>query len=210
MSTTKKVSKKAVALNISGTPPSQVIVNATHYVTSMTGNAHFPNPSPALPAVSAQITALQAAYDLSLTRAKGSVGKMHLELKKLDILLKALAAYVESVANADPDNASIIIKLSGMTEKKPANRGPKIFSAKAGKTPGTALLNCKAQSRAVYVYQETTDPATATSWTTVYTGITAKFLKTGLISGTRYYFRYAVIIKGLQSDWSPVVNLVIQ
>jgi hypothetical protein len=175
----------------------------------MTGNAHFPNPNPALSAVSAQANVLQAAYDLSQTRAKGSVGKMHLEVKKLDILLKVLAAYVESVANADPDNASIIINAAGMTEKKPTQHPPKVFSAKAGKAVGTALLNCKAQSRAVYVYQETTDPATAASWTTVYTGITAKFLKTGLISGTRYYFRYAVIIKGLQSDWSPVVNLVI-
>jgi hypothetical protein len=209
MSTTKKVAKKSVALSLSRTPPPQLITNALHYITCMTSNAHFPNPLPALTTVSAQIAALQPAYDLSLTRAKGSVGKMHLEVKKLDILLKALAAYVESIANVDPDNASNIISSSGMPEKKTSPRAPKIFTAKAGKAPGSAVLNCKAQSRAAYLYQVTTDPATV-SWETIYAGITAKFLKTGLISGTRYYFRYATVVKGLQNAWSPVVNLVIQ
>jgi len=92
-----------VALGTSKIPVTQLIANTRHYVTSMTGNTHFPTPSPDLASVTTQVNLLETDYNISLTRVKGSVSKMRAEQKKLIIQLKALAAYVESVANADPD-----------------------------------------------------------------------------------------------------------
>jgi hypothetical protein len=208
MSAKLKVRKKKVALLISKLTTPQLIANARHIVLSMTGNALFPSPVPALPGIDAEATALETAYGVSLTRAKGSSDKMHTERKMLSASLVSLANYVESVANANPDNTSHIISSAGMTEKKPSVRVPKGFTVKAGKDPGTAKISAQAIKRGIYVYEMTTDPATANSWAMIYTGNTVKYLKTGLSSGTRYYFRYAVITAGVQGNWSPVVNLM--
>jgi hypothetical protein len=116
---------------------------------------------------------------------------------------------VETIANADADNAAIIIGSSGFALKKPAVHGPKLFTVKPGKASGSVNLDSKAAKGAVYVYEMTTDPNTPASWANIYIGKTTRFLKTGLSSGQRYYFRVAVIIKGVQQPWSPVVNVVI-
>jgi hypothetical protein len=209
MSTKQKVKKKLVALGLSHATPPQQIVNAKHYVQSMTGNADFPSPSPTLATVSAQVAALEAAYDLSLTRARGTVGAMHVQLQTLNNLLKALAAYVENIANADPANASKIIAGAGMNEHKAPVKAPKTFTVRNGKVKGEVILNSKAVVRGTYIYEMTTDPNTASSWQAIFTGNTVRFVKTGLISATHYYFRVAVILKGVQGDWSPVLDLVV-
>ncbi|HEV7230707.1 MAG TPA: fibronectin type III domain-containing protein, partial [Bacteroidia bacterium] len=127
----------------------------------------------------------------------------------LALSLKTLSGYVEGIANLDPVNAENIIISAGMAVKKPSVHGPKLFTAKPGKAAGSVNLDSKAEKGAVYVYEMTTDPNTPASWTNIYIGKTTKFLKTGLSSGQRYYFRVAVIIKGVQEPWSPVVNVVI-
>jgi hypothetical protein len=76
MSTTPKLPKKSVALGLSKQSVPQIIASSDHYVTSMTGNAHFPVPTPTLAAVSAQVLVLTAAYNTALTRAKGASNKM--------------------------------------------------------------------------------------------------------------------------------------
>jgi hypothetical protein len=209
MSTKPKLVKKSVALGLSRLTVPQTIASSDHYVTCMTGNAHFPNPNPSLAVVSAQIAVLSAAYSTSLTKVKGSANKMHVELLALHVLLKGLAGYVETMANADPVNAENIINSSGMPVKKPSPKPPKIFTAVARKTPGVVRLNSKATLRASYVYEMTTDPTLASGWTNIYIGGDVKFDKTGLTSGTRYYFRVAVSIKGILSAWSPAVNVMV-
>jgi hypothetical protein len=209
MTAKAKAKKKLVALSTSKLTTTQIIANAQHYVGQMTGNAHFPTPNPALALITTQADATQKAYDTSLTRIRGSAGIMHTELKKLTIDLKLLAAYVENVANADPDNAESIINQAGMMVKKPSVRKPKTFSADPGKAPGSVLLNTKAEKGGVYLYEMTTDPNTASSWTVISTDNKVKFTKTGLSSGIRYYFRVAVVVKSVQGSWSPVLNVII-
>ena len=209
MSTTPKVQKKLVALGLSKLSAPQVIANTKLYVQKMTGNTNFPTPTPSLTTVSTQLATLEAAYTLSQTRVKGSVSKMKVELKALEILLKNLASYVETIANADPDNAENIIQSAGMTVKKAAARPPKVFSATLTKVPGQVKLNSKAAGKtACYIYQMTTDPNTVTSWQTILTSNNVKDLVNGLASNTRYYFRVAVSIKGIQAAWSTTVNVL--
>ncbi len=204
-----KVLKKLVALDLHKLTPPQVAALANHCVTQMTGNSYFPTPTPALASVTTQATALTNAYDLSLTRARGSVGAMHTELKSLSVLLKLLAAYVESIANADPANAETIIASAGMTVKKSQVRLPKTFTAVAGKLKGTVKLNTLAVRQTAYIYQMTTDPNTVTSWTTIYTGTSVKFTMEGLTSATHYYFRVAYSTKGIQGNWSNVLETLV-
>jgi hypothetical protein len=209
MSTKLKVRRKTVALNLHKQTPTQIVAQSNHFVTSMTGKAHFPNPNPALATISAQALALDAAFANSLSRTKGTVGKMHLALKTLSISLKGLAAYVETIANADPDNASIIITEAGMTEKKPIIHQAKTFSVVPGKVQGTAIINIKAVPASSYSYQMTIDPNLSTSWVTIYAATRVKYVKEGLTSGTRYYFRAAVSTKGKQGNWGNVLNILV-
>jgi hypothetical protein len=210
MSTKPKIIKRIIALLLSKISIVQLISNARHYVTSMTGNAHFPTPNPDLASITTQVNLLETDYNVSLTRVKGSVAKMRAEQKKLIILLKGLAAYVETIANADPDHALDIIAGAGMVVRKTSVRKPHVFSVSNGKLKGTAVLTTKAVSRGTYLYQMTTDPNTPASWVQIYAGSNVKFTKTGLTSGTRYYFRGAVSSKGVLGDWTTPEDVLIQ
>jgi hypothetical protein len=209
MASQSKPAKKLVALNLSKLTPPQIVAQSNHFVTQMTGNGYFLTPSPTLAAVTAQATTVDSAYNLSLTRARGSVGAMHTQLKSLNVLLKLLAAYVESIANADPPNAEQIIKSAGMDVKKPAVHQPKVFTALPGTIKGTVKLDTKAAHETAYIYQMTTDTTNAASWATVYTGTKVKFTVTGLTSATHYYFRVALSTKGIQGNWSNPVQVVV-
>jgi hypothetical protein len=204
-----KPKKKSIALGLSKVTVPVMIQNARHYVTSMTGNVNFPNPSPSLVSITSQINLLEADYTVALTRVKGSVAKMRTEERGLVILLKPLAAYVEGIANADVLHTSEIIASSGMPEKKPAVLKPKVFTVVQGTVKGSVNLNSKAARNSAYIYQMTTDPTTVASWTTIYTGTKVKFSKTGLTSSTRYYFRVAVSTKGVQENWSTVIDVMV-
>jgi hypothetical protein len=207
MSTKQK--KQIVALGISKLPVPQLIANTRHYVTEMTGNSNFPNPNPTLASVTAQVNLVETDYDISLTRVKGSVSKMKAEVRSLMILLKALAAYVEGIANANSDHAADIIASAGMPLKKPAVHPPKTFSVKQGTLSGTVVLNTKGVRSSAYIYQMTTDPTNAASWATIYIGTRVKFIKDGLTHATHYSFRVAVSTKGVQGDWSNVLTLLV-
>jgi hypothetical protein len=210
MSTKTKTEKSLVSLGISGIAVPKLILNTRHYVTNMTGNAVFPNPTPPLATITTQVNLLETNYNISVTRVKGSVAAMRTTEKQLLILIKGLAAYVETIANADPENALKIISEAGMEPKKTAARPPKKFSLTNGKLSGTVVINDKAVVRGTYLYQMTTDPNTPASWVQVYAGGNVKFTKTGLTTGTRYYFRAAISVKGIQGNWSAPLDILVQ
>jgi hypothetical protein len=205
-----KPKKKLTALGMSKLTVPQLLNNANHYVACITANGYFLTPSPALASIAAQLGTLQTAYNLALTKAHGSAGAMRTEERKLVILLKGLASYVETIANGDTDHASEIIASSGMPEKKSVVHKPKTFTALPGKLKGSVNLNTKAvKGGSAYIYQMNTDPTNVANWVTVYTGTKVKFTKTGLTSATHAYFRVAVSTKGLQADWSNVLDVVV-
>ncbi|HEV7231368.1 MAG TPA: fibronectin type III domain-containing protein [Bacteroidia bacterium] len=204
----KAISKTNVALLQSKLPPNQMIANASHFVGMMTGNPYFPKPVPSLSSIQAQIASLGNACDVAMTRVKGSSDKVQLIRKTLGISLKSLAIYVETIANANPDEAANIIASAGMNIKRSYKARPRIFSVTPTGDPGSVKIDCKAQYKAIYIYEISTDPNNAASWKTIYIGNKTKYIHRGLVSGTRYYFRYAVILDGLQGEWSPVLNLV--
>jgi hypothetical protein len=209
MSSKPKVKKVQSALGLAHLSVPQMLANAQHYVQQMTGNANFPSPTPTLASITTQIGVLTNAYNLSLTRVKGSVETMHLEEKILHSMLTPLAAYVEGIANADPVNAVKIFLSSGMPQKRTAVHNPKTFTVVNGKLKGSVVINSKATRGATYIYQMTTDQTNAGSWVTIYSAGKVKFTKLGLTSGTKYYFRMAQAIKGVQGNFGDVLELLV-
>jgi hypothetical protein len=211
MNTKVKLSKRTVVLMLRKATVLQIIANARHYVQSMTGNPHFPNPNPSLADVSADATALENAYALTLTRVKGSVAQRNEASVALHSKLKVLAFYVQTIANADPEHAESIIGSAGMMEKKSAVVTPHVFSVKLTNKPGEALLTTKGVKRGCYIYEMSTDPNLApASWSLIYQGVTMKFLKTGLPSSVKHFFRCSTIDKNGQSAWSTVLSITTQ
>jgi hypothetical protein len=209
MSRKLKVLKQEAVLGLKHISTPQLIANTKLYLQKMTGNPNFPAPSPSLTLVFGQLTKLEASYTVSQSRALGTASQMQTDKKALIILLKALAAYVELIANADPDNAVAIIESSGMRVKRKGTPPPKIFSVVLSKDPNTVELNTKAETGGIYLYEMSTDPNNPASWGMVVFSKQVKCTKSGLTSGVRYYFRVAVIIKTVQGPWSPVLNVII-
>jgi hypothetical protein len=211
MSTKTKVSKKMVALGLSRKPVPQLITDVEHYLASMTSNAHFPNPSPALSVIAADLAIVKNDLVISKTRLKGSAAKLRADVHVMITKLRTLAQYVEGEANLNPDHATDIILSAGMVVKKTTARPPRIFSVILGKNHGSVLLNTKGIVRGAYLYDMTTDSNLAPgSWIRIYEGVKVKFVKDSLTPGTRYFFRSATIDKNGLSNYSPVLSVVVQ
>ncbi len=209
MSNRPKVRKQMVALKLYTKSVPQIIAEANLYVQKMTGNPSFPNPSPPLTDISTESAALEAAFTISLTRAKGTASQMHAYKKTLCSSLKGLAAYVETIANKDPDTAEAVICSTGMPLKKPSSLPPKEFSVKQGPVPGNVIVNTKAITKGAYIYQLSTTPDNPASWTDAYKNAKAKGSIYGLTPGMRYYFRVATVDTNGESAWSPQISLVL-
>jgi hypothetical protein len=211
MSTKTKVNKKMVALGLSRKTVPQLITDVEHYLASMTANAHFPNPSPALSVIAANLSVVKNDLAVSMTRVRGSVAKLHADVRVLITKLRTLAQYVEGEANLDPDHATDIILSAGMVVKKNTPRPPRVFSVTLGKNHGSVLLNTKGIARGAYLYDMTTDASLApASWIRIYEGVKVKYVKDSLSPGTRYFFRSATIDKNGLSNYSPVLSVVVQ
>ncbi len=202
---TKKVSKRKVALLLNKMTTAQKVQFARTVVIAMTGNVHFPTPAPALSGISTDATNLETAYQTAQTRAKGSSAQMHAMLKVLELALRALANYVETIANADPDNAVSIIESAGLSVKKASPPKPRILQVVAsGK--GEVTLSCPTEKSGTYKWEFTTgDPSVEANWKFLTEVRKSKFVQTGLTSATTYHFRQTTFgLKGL----GPVSQVV--
>ncbi len=200
--------KTVVALGLSRLSVPKKIEKSRFIVTSMTGNVNFTTPSPPLATITTNTDALETANIAALGGGADDTANMHDQEVVLDLSLKALGAYVEGIANATPPSAEAIILSAGMAVKSKGGKVAHDFSVKATGNPGEIKLTCQGVKRGTNEFQMTTDPNTEASWARIYNGTRATFVKTGLISGTRYYFRATAINKNGQGPWSVVRNMI--
>lgn len=201
--------KVVVVLKMARLPIPQKVAKARFIVTSMTGNAFFTTPSPALAAITTSINALEAAYLAAAGGGVDDTAAMHSKEFLLEILLKSLAAYVEVTANANLVNAEAIALSSGMEIRHQNTLHPKGFSVKPTGDPGEVKLSTVYVDRSTNVFQMTTDASGATGWLTIGQGTKSSFTKNGLTSGARYYFRVASVGRDGQEPWSNIVNTIV-
>ena len=114
----------------------------------------------------------------------------------METLLEVLKAYVQSVADATPENAISIIESSGLALRK--------TTTLSGSVKLTAPL---AGRRAAYRWQYSTDGGK--TWVDASETLQAKTTVTGLPVGTTVQFRYRSVIKGGASDWSAPLSMVV-
>ena len=202
------MSKQVVVLRLSRLSIPKKIAKARFIVISMAGNVNFVTPNPTLATITTNTNALETA---SIAAAGGGVDEtanMRAKEVILDLSLDSLGAYVEGLANANPINAEAIILSAGMDVKGHPIHVAREFHVEGTGNPGEVRLATKHARYATFIFQMTTDPNNANSWIVIAQSTRAKFLKTGLLSGTRYHFRTAVVDKHGQGPWSNVLNII--
>ncbi len=203
----KKVHRSVAALKLPARI-SLLIVYVQGILKAMTNNPTFPTPNPPLTAVSSAASDLQAAETTALTRATGTIATRNEKRAALVTLLEVLRAYVQSVADATPENAISIIESSGLALRKTTVHAPRVFAAKATTLSGTVKLTAPlAGRRAAYRWQYSTDGGK--TWVDASETLQAKATVTGLPVGTTVQFRYRSVIKGGASDWSAPLSMVV-
>jgi hypothetical protein len=205
----KSIHRATISLDIPA-KIADVLLYATNIAQKLTGNPYFPTPTPTVAALTLAISDLHAAETAALSRTKGTATVRNDKRAVLVSLLQQLDGYVQSVADATPENGAAIIESAGLTVRKIPTPGKRAFAAKPGALSGQAKVTAvSAGPRSSYLWQYSTDggktwvlaPATTQGRTTI----------TGLPAGTTVQFRYlAVTPKGGQGDWSPALSLLVK
>jgi hypothetical protein len=178
-------------------------------LAALTNNAAFPNPNPPLSTVSSLITKLDAAETAVKTRAQGTVQARNAVKAQLVQALHDIKAYVQSIANANPEQAEEMIASAALRSKKIPSRIKAALAVVPGDVTGTAKLEAKAVARrAAYEWQWSADAGK--TWTALPPTLQARTTVEGLPVGTTCSFRYRALTRAGEGDWSQVVTYLVK
>ena len=187
----------------------EVIVIANGIVEAMTHNTWFPSPTPTLASAKTAIGKLQSAQVATLTRAVGTTTVRDIERAALVRLLHQLKGYVQSIADANPEEAASIITGSGMSLKKHPVMPAREFAAKQGPVSGSVkLVAPRAAQRAGYEWGMSTDGGK--TWPSLPFTLQAKTVVEGLVPGSTVMFRYRPTTKGGGGNWSQTISFIVR
>ena len=178
-------------------------------ILAMTGNPHFPSPSPPLATVDAALSALEKAQAAVAARVKGSVEQRDASRAALVVLLDTLRTYVQGVGDANPAIAAEIIQSAGFSVRKTGAPHKRVFSAVQGTTPGSIkVVAPSAANRASYDWEYSVDGGK--TWQLAPSTLQAKTVITGFATGSIVSLRYRGTTKTGEGEWSPVISVVVR
>lgn len=184
-----------------------LIVYAHHIVGSMTGNSRFPSPTPALAVVTAHIQELETAEVAAKSRAKGAADARDIPLQALVSDLHQLAAYVQSVADATPAEATAIITSAGFGTQPHGVHAKPDIAAHMG-LGGLVMLRAHAVGRhAAYEWQMTGDGGK--TWSALPSTTSAHTAVPDLTIGQSYGFRVRGNVGTSPGDWTDTASIVV-
>jgi hypothetical protein len=206
--TTKPARRAIAALNHPEYEVPLFITQARRIAQSVKGNPWFSDPSPPLATIETAIEELASAETATLSRTKGTVDVRDAKRLALVQLLQQLMRYVQTVADANVENAASIIEGGGFSLQKPGGRRPRQFAAKEGPLSGTVMLVApKIPGATAYQWGCGTDGGeTYFDLPTTSQGST---IVSGLRPGSTVYFRYRPVTRKGDGDWSQPVSIVV-
>jgi hypothetical protein len=204
--------KAKTALGLGSTSNAQVLVDATHITTNMTGNALFAA-ADIVAQVAATVTAtnnLRTAMTAPISDAK--TDNIAAARETLDRNLNILAAKVEAVANSPTlvdDQRLGVVHSAGMDVKTQGGRKKGVFSVAHGDIEGSVHMTAEGGAKA-HEWQYTSDVVNFSGRVAAVTTTTANTDITGLHSGTKYAFFHKPIVPGVITDWEgPLFGMVV-
>ncbi len=173
-------------------------------------SATFPSPNPPLAQLTSDINVLVAAQNAAMMRTKGAVQTRDAKLAIVITDLNLERAYVESIADADPANATAIANSAGMEVRKQAAH-PKKHAVNVKQAGGfgpvivTALVGTRQKQS--HEWEFSIDGGKT------YVGLPhttqAKTTITGLASGVTVLVRHRAITSTGALAWSDPASLVV-
>jgi len=207
-STIKIVHRARVSLKLPD-KVADLIAYAIRVVDAVTGNPAFPTPAPALAVLTAAIVALQTAETAALKRTTGAATARNEKRAALVALLQQLQGYVQTTADATPENGASIIQSAGVGVRKTPVHAARAFSATQGLVSGSAKITAVvAARRASYEWQYSTDGGK--TWVAAPGTLKATTTVPGLPVGTPVQFRCRALTKAGEGDWSQAIVLVVK
>ncbi len=197
-----------VKLNIRNLSVPEKVARGREIIASLTANPDFPTPTPTLAMLTTVTDDLATAFqeqEVAKQQAATKTAAKNEREEVFDRIFSQSAAYVESVAG---DNETLI-RSAGM-----ATRAPAVSSSGKASTPNSLnVTNGDADGELdmgwepvpgakSYVIEISFDPPTKDGWRHAGVSTKASWTATGLVSGTRYWFRVAAVGSGGQSGWS--------
>ena len=206
---TAKLHGAQVALNLPSNA-NKLVARAQSFVERMTESSWFPDPMPPLARITSAITTLHDAQVASLSGKRGLKQVRTDAQKKLVALLKLLKAYVQSVADDNPENAASIILSAGMDVVARGDKPKEDFVVKQGRLLGQVLIILRAVAKlANYAFQMSSDGGK--TWIDLPKKNQAKTTVSNLVPGTTYLFRYRVATRRAPvSDWSTPYAFIVK
>jgi len=186
----------------------ELFIYATTVLKQMSGNVYFPNPYPPLADVRTAADDFQAAEVATLMWTKGTVSLRNAKRLVLVGLLERLITYVQSVADAMPEEGPAIIQSSGFSLRKTPALPQLGFHATRGSVSGSVKIVAPAAARrAAYDWECSTDGGK--TWLTLPSTLRSRTSLTGLTPLTTVQFRYRVLTKTGESDWSQPTSIIV-
>ena len=176
-------------------------------LTMLTGNAHYPNPSPALSILTAAIALFFTTQTTAKTKVAGAASTHKDAALALLRVLNHLRDFVQGTIESAPLNAISVIESAGMRVTKQRARSKPQLAVKEGLSTMVTLMAKALVGNAVYYWEYSLDQKT---WTSATESFKATAEIAGLTPGQTYYFRFrGLTLKG-KTDYSQVVSLIVK
>lgn len=188
--------------------PGKLIIWAKAIVNAMAANPlMYPKPVPPLAQLTSHIDAFAAAHVATQNRTVGLVAVRNEQLPALLADLDAIQHYVQSLADADPENAAPIITTAGMSVRKRRSAGKAPFVVRPSGYTGYVDAIVKAVKNAAHEWAYSLDGGT--TWISAPTSLQSKVKLGPLTPGTLAKFRHRVVTKTGPGDWDDPVSLMV-
>jgi hypothetical protein len=173
-------------------------------LAAFTGNAHYPNPNPALSVLIAAIALFFSTQTTAKTRVAGAASAHHDAYLALLRLLNHLRDFVQlTIESSPPTNLISMIESAGMRIPKARTRSKPQLAVNDGVTTMVNLVAKAVAANAVYFWEYSLDQKIWTSTPGTFKTTTEI---TGLTPGQTYYFRFRALTRKGTTDYSQVVS----
>lgn len=182
-----------INLGVSRITPASLLVRTRNLVSKLTGNVHFPTPTPVL----AEVTSAADTLETTINAHEANPGPLevldrNLAVEKVRGLYNDLGAYVQAASNGDLD----IIKTSGLAVRKASSPlgllpAPKQMMALPSLYPGRIDISWGGvRGRSIYEPEICEgDPNVESNWRVLFLTTKNRHSVQGLKSDTVYHFR---------------------
>jgi hypothetical protein len=175
-----------------------------------------PAPKPALAVLLALITALDPAPRAVATRAKGMAAVRDQKRDALITGLESQRMYVQTLCDANPEQAVALIKAAAMSVARVTTRDKPVLQAKPGTAPGSVILVANERllvgrgvhNKALFNWQMSADGGK--TWTPLAATPLATTEVSGLTSLTTIAFRVCVTVGKVTGEWSQAITVLVK